>query len=108
MPHIGIRYNRIVIASFADTATEDVFDGRDSRRARAACPAALWHVARRKLDQVNRAVDLRDLSVPPGNRLERLQGDRRQRWSVRINEQYMVCFEWKEGYAYDVEITDDH
>ncbi len=74
-----------MIASFADGATEDVFDGRDSRRARASCPPTLWRVAWRKLDQINRATDLRDLAVPPGNR-----------------------FTWKEGYAYDGEITDDH
>lgn len=97
-----------MIASFADGATEDVFDGRDSRRARAVCPVSLWRVARRKLDLVNRATDLRDLAVPPGNRLERLKGDRADRWSIRINEQYRVCFTWEEGYAHDVEITDYH
>jgi toxin HigB-1 len=97
-----------VIESFADRATEDVFDGRDSKRARAACPRALWRVARRKLDLLNRASDLRDLAIPPGNRLERLQGDRSGRYSVRINEQYRVCFAWKEGCAFDVEITDYH
>ena len=97
-----------MIASFADGATEDVFDGRDSRRARAVCPPTLWRVARRKLDLINRATDLRDLAVPPGNRLERLKGDRAMLWSVRINEQYRLCFIWEEGYAYDVEITDDH
>jgi proteic killer suppression protein len=97
-----------MIATFVDAATEDVFDGRDSRRARAVCPSALWRVARRKLDLINRASDLRDLAVPPGNRLERLKGDRADRWSVRINEQYRICFTWEEGYAYDVEITDYH
>lgn len=97
-----------MIASFADGATEDIFDGRDSSRARSACPVALWRGARRKLDQLNRASDLRDLAVPPGNRLERLKGDRSGRYSVRINEQYRVCFRWKDGYAFDVEITDHH
>lgn len=97
-----------MIATFADAATEDVFDGRDSRRARGVCPSTLWRVARRKLDLINRASDLRDLAVPPGNRLERLKGDRADRWSVRINEQYRICFTWEEGYAYDVEITEDH
>lgn len=97
-----------MIESFADRATEDVFDGRDSKRARAACPRALWRVARRKLDLLNRASDLRDLAIPPGNRLERLQGDRSGRYSVRINEQYRVCFAWKEWCAFDVEIADYH
>jgi toxin HigB-1 len=97
-----------VVASFADGATEDIFDGRDSRRARVSCPPTLWRVARRKLDQVNRATGLRDLAVPPGNRLERLKGDRSHRWSVRINVQCRLCFSWKEGYAHDVEITDYH
>ena len=97
-----------MIATFAEAATEDVFDGRDSRRARGVCPSTLWRVARRKLDLINRATDLRDLDAPPGNRLERLKDDRSGRWSVRINEQYRICFTWEEGYAYDVEITEDH
>jgi toxin HigB-1 len=96
-----------VIASFADGATEDVFDGRDTRRAR-GCPVELWRIARRKLDQLNRASDLRDLAVPPGNRLERLKGDRLGHHSVRINERYRLCFTWKDGDAFEVEITDYH
>ena len=94
-----------VIASFADGAAEDVFDGRDSRRARAACPVALWRIAGRKLDRLNRASDLRDLAVPPGNRRERPKGDRSGRSSVRINEHYRLCFNWKDGYAFGFEIT---
>lgn len=97
-----------MVATFADAATEDVFDGRDARRARGVCPPTLWRVARRTLDLINRASDLRDLAARPGNRLERLEGDRADRWSVRINEQYRICFTWEEGYAYDVEITEDH
>ena len=101
-------YSGWVIASLGDGATEDVFDGRDSRRARVVCPPSLWRVARRKLDMLNRATDLRDLAAPPGNRLERLKGDRVGCWSVRVNEQFRVCFTWKDGHAYDVEITDYH
>ena len=97
-----------MIRSFADAATEDLFNGVDSRRARAACPRALWPIARRKLTQVNRVRDLRELAVPPGNRLERLAGDRRGQHSIRINEQYRVCFRWEDGYADDVEVTDYH
>jgi len=97
-----------VIRSFADGATEDLFDGVDSRRARGACPEALWPTARRKLTQLNRVLDLRELSIPPGNRLEALSGDRRWQHSIRINEQYRVCFRWENGYADDVEVTDYH
>jgi toxin HigB-1 len=97
-----------VIRSFADQGTEDVFDGINSKEARATCPANLWSIAQRKLDQINRARDLSDLAVPPGNRLERLKGDRAGQHSVRINDQYRVCFSWKDGYADEVEITDYH
>ena len=97
-----------MIRSFRDQGTEDIFDGADSRAARKACPSPLWQVARRKLDQVNRVRELAELAVPPGNRLERLRGDRSGQHSIRINEQYRVCFRWEAGGAYDVEITDYH
>jgi proteic killer suppression protein len=97
-----------VICSFADQGTEDVFHGINSKEARATCPSNLWAIAWRKLDQINRARDLSDLAVPPGNRLERLQGDRAGQHSIRINDQYRVCFSWKDGYADEVEITDYH
>ncbi len=97
-----------VIRTFASEPTEDIFDGIDSRRARAVCPQSLWRVARRKLTQLNRVRDLRELAVPPGNRLERLTGRRRGQHSIRINDQYRVCFRWEDGYADDVEIIDYH
>jgi len=97
-----------VITSFADRATEDLFLGLESRRARRACPQALWPVARRKLDQLNRVKDLQELSIPPGNRLERLRGDREGQHSIRINEQYRICFRWEKSDAYEVEVTDYH
>jgi proteic killer suppression protein len=97
-----------VIRSFADAATEDLFNGLSSRRARQACPAALWTVVRRKLTQLNRVRDLRELSIPPGNRLERLKGDRSGQHSIRINDQFRVCFRWEDGYADEVEVTDYH
>jgi proteic killer suppression protein len=97
-----------VIRSFADDATEDLFDGVASRRARRACPESLWPTVRRKLTLLNRARDLRELSMPPGNRLEGLGGDRRGQHGIRINEQYRVCFRWEDGCAYDVEVTDYH
>jgi proteic killer suppression protein len=97
-----------VIRSFADAATEDLFNGVDSRRARSACPKELWPVVRRKLTQLNRVRDLRELAIPPGNRLERLAGDRRGQHSIRINEQYRVCFRWEAGYADEVAVLDYH
>jgi len=68
----------------------------------------LWPVARRKLDQVNRVRDLRELAVPLGNRLEQLRANRSGQHSIRINNQYRLCFRWEAGDAYDVEITDYH
>jgi toxin HigB-1 len=65
-------------------------------------------VVRRKLTQLNRVRDLVELSVPPGNRLERLRGDRAGQHSIRINKQYRVCFRWEDGYAEDVEVIDYH
>ena len=97
-----------MIRSFANRGTEDVFDGTDTKAARATCPKSLWRIARRKLDQLNRVRDLEDLAIPPGNRLERLRRERAGQHSVRINDQYRVCFRWENGYATKVEITDYH
>jgi proteic killer suppression protein len=97
-----------VIVSFKDEGTESVFDGRDTKKARKSCPQNLWRVARRKLDQINQAAELDDLQVPPGNRLEELKGDRKGQHSIRINEQYRVCFTWTERGAEGVEIVDYH
>jgi toxin HigB-1 len=98
----------VVIRTFADKGTEDVFDGVSSKGARSVCPLKLWEIARRKLTQINRVNELAELAVPPGNRLERLKGDRFGQHSIRINDQYRICFRWKEGYAEEVEITDYH
>ena len=97
-----------MICSFADRATEDLFHGVNSGRARRACPVALWSVVHRKLTQLNRVRDLSELGVPPGNRLERLHGTRTGQHSIRINEQYRICFRWENGYADEVEVTDYH
>ncbi|HKI02373.1 MAG TPA: type II toxin-antitoxin system RelE/ParE family toxin [Thermoanaerobaculia bacterium] len=97
-----------MIRSFADQGTEDVFDGESSKEARSICPSNLWAVAQRELDQIDRVNELAELAVPPGNRLERLKGDRSGQYSIRINDQYRVCFRWKDGYADEVEITDYH
>jgi toxin HigB-1 len=97
-----------VIHSFRNRETEDIFDGRDTRAAQRACPRALWPVARRKLDQINRVRQLRDLAIPPGNRLERLRGDRSEQHSIRINDQYRICFHWEIANVQQVEIVDYH
>jgi proteic killer suppression protein len=85
-----------------------VFDGAETRLARQTCPPELWPAAQRKLDQLNRAHQLRDLGLPPGNRLERLKGNRIGQHSIRINDQNRICFRWETGDAYEVEITDYH
>lgn len=97
-----------MIAAFRGQGTEDVFDGLDTTAARKSCPKVLWAIGRRKLDQVNRAAGLKDLAVPPGNKLEALKGNRKGQHSIRINEQYRICFRWENGSAYEVEITDYH
>ena len=97
-----------MIRSFADRGTEDIFDGAETRAARGTCPKTLWPTARRKLDQLNRVRDLLELAIPPGNRLERLRRDRAGQHSIRINDQYRVCFRWENGHADEVEITDYH
>ena len=71
-------------------------------------PLALWGVAARKLDQINRVTGLDELSAPAGNRLKLLQGDRAGQHSIRINDQYRICFRWADDGAHDVEITDYH
>ena len=62
----------------------------------------------RKLDQINRVRDLQELAIPPGNRLERLRGNRNGQHSIRINDQYRICFRWEAGYTDEIEITDYH
>jgi toxin HigB-1 len=97
-----------VIRSFRDRGTQAVFDGLENRSARQTCSPELWPAARRKLDLINRASDLRNLSLPPGNRLERLKGTRIGQHSIRINGQYRICFRWEDGDAFEVEIADYH
>src|SRR5579859_1215497 len=97
-----------MIASFGNRGTEDIFDGENTDAARRTCPKPIWSVARRKLDQLNQAARLTDLAAPPANRLEALRGDRRGRHSIRINDQYRVCFRWTDQGAEEVEIVDYH
>ena len=93
-----------MIRSFADAETELIWSGRRSRR----LPSDIQAVALRKLRLVNQARVLDDLRIPPGNRLKALSADRAGQHAVRINDQWRICFVWKEGAAYDVEIVDYH
>jgi toxin HigB-1 len=92
-----------VIQSFKDSDTKELFEARSNRRW-----AAIAVVALRKLDQIEASLNLADLRVPPGNRLEALKGDRAGQHSIRINDQYRICFVWKPEGGHDVEITDYH
>ncbi|MCW7554487.1 type II toxin-antitoxin system RelE/ParE family toxin [Endozoicomonas gorgoniicola] len=97
-----------MITSFKDKATEDIFNGRASRHARKACPQSLWRLTCRKLDQLDSVSSLDDLRVPPGNRLEALSGNRKGQYSIRINDQYRICFVWLKSAPAEVEVTDYH
>jgi proteic killer suppression protein len=93
-----------MIQSFADPETELIWSGRRSRR----LPPDIQNVALRKLRLLNQAKVLNDLRVPPGNRLEALKADRSGQHSIRINDQWRICFIWHEGGPMDVEIVDYH
>jgi proteic killer suppression protein len=97
-----------MIVSFGNKGTEDVFNGRSTRGARKVCPVVLWAVAGRKLDQIDSVTRLDELRIPPGNRLESLRGDRKGQHSIRINDQYRICFAWTDAGAAEVEIVDYH
>lgn len=97
-----------MIVSCDDAGTEDVFNGRDTRNARRACPQAIWSVPRRKLDMLDSVTSIGDLRVPAGNRLERLSEDRRRQHSVRVNNRKLICFVWTDAGPDKVEITDYH
>jgi len=93
-----------MIKSFRDSETERVFDRRLSRR----LPHDIQSVALRKLRMLNNAADANDLRSPPANRLEKLSGDRDGQYSIRINDQWRICFRWCDGDAHEVEICDHH
>lgn len=96
------RYDSEVIASFADREAETIWAGTASRR----LPMDIQAVARRKLRMLNNAASLIDLRIPPANRLEALKGSRKGQHSIRINDQWRICFRWRGSDAYDVEIVD--
>ncbi len=97
-----------MIRSFRSAGTEDVFNGRNTPQARRTCPQNLWRVVGRKLDQLDSVSSLEELRIPPGNQLEALRGERKGQYSIRINDQYRVCFAWVEGEPDEVEIVDYH
>ena len=97
-----------MIISFKNQGTEDIFNGNRTKSARRVCPRDIWKIAIRKLDQLDSVLSLDELRIPPGNRLDFLSGDRKGQYSIRINDQYRICFKWTETGPLDVEITDYH
>jgi toxin HigB-1 len=97
-----------MIVSFRDDGTRDVYNGTASKEARKACPSDIVAIATRKLDMIVQAVVLNDLRAPPANRLEKLKGNRAGQHSIRISDQYRICFTWTDAGAKDVEIADYH
>lgn len=97
-----------MIECFSDAGTGDIFNGRNTSRARKACPRDLWAIAARKLDQLDSVERLDEVRIPPGNRLEALSGDRKGQHSIRINDRYRICFRWADQGPADVEIVDYH
>jgi proteic killer suppression protein len=93
-----------VIKSFKDSEAEKIYSRERSRK----LPSDIQQVALRKLRMINNAKNVADLRIPPANRLEKLSGNRTGQYSIRINDQWRVCFEWKDGDAINVEITDYH
>lgn len=101
-------YHVYMIRSFVNQGTEDIFNGVNSKFARRTCPNSLWRIASRKLDQLDSVESLSELRVSPGNHLEALSGDRAEQHSIRINDQYRICFTWQDNAPGDVEIVDYH
>lgn len=93
-----------MIKTFNNDETQKIYQRQRSRK----LPSDIQQVALRKLRMINNAVSITDLRVPPANRLEKLSGNRAGQWSIRINEQWRVCFRWKGSDAYEVEIADYH
>jgi toxin HigB-1 len=97
-------YHKAMIKTFGCKETEKIFRGSFSRK----MPTDIQRIALRKLTQIHAAETLDFLRVPPANFLEKLAGDREGQWSIRINDQWRICFVWKDGHAYDVNIIDYH
>ncbi|WP_071590777.1 type II toxin-antitoxin system RelE/ParE family toxin [Synechococcus sp. PCC 7336] len=93
-----------MIRTFKDKETQKIFERQRSRK----LPSNIQQIALRKLRMLNQAETLQDLRIPPANRLERLKGDREGQYSIRVNNQWRLCFEWKDGYSINVELVDYH
>jgi proteic killer suppression protein len=93
-----------MIKSFRSKETEKVWNGEFSKK----LPSDIQNVARRKLRMLNNSYSLKDLTIPPSNMLESLKFDRKGQYSIRINDQWRICFEWRDSHSYNVEITDYH
>ncbi len=96
-----------MIINFADKTTEDIYNGVDSKPAR-KIPMVIWSIAQRKLDMIDAAAEIKDLKIPPANRLEKLKGSLDGYFSIRINDQYRIIFKWINSAAENVKITDYH
>jgi proteic killer suppression protein len=96
-----------MISNFKSKAAQDIFDGTDSRKSRQV-PTELHPKICRLFDQLNAVKDVNELRFPPGNQLEKLKGDLREFWSLRINKQWRIVFRWENAVASDVDITDYH
>lgn len=97
-------YNNIMIKTFANKETARLYDGFFTKK----YPNDIQQIARRKLRMINNSHSLLDLQVPPSNKLEKLTGERKNQYSIRINDQWRICFEWKNNDAHNVEIIDYH
>lgn len=97
-----------MIRSFKDVGTKDIFDGNNTKAARRTLPMQLHEGARRKLDRLDAAGTLEGLRIPPSNHLEALKRDRKSQHSIRINDQYRICFRWTGTDVENVQITDYH
>jgi proteic killer suppression protein len=93
-----------MIRSFKSKETEKVWNGERSGK----LPLEVQKIGRRKLRMINNSVDIKDLSIPPANRLEKLTGELNEYYSIRINDQWRIIFRWSEGHAFDVQIVDYH
>ena len=97
-------YSLRVIKSFKCKETEKIFNLESSKK----IPPGIQQIALRKLRMLHRSINIADLRIPPANRLEKLSGNRTGQWSIRVNDQWRICFEWHDGHAFKVEIGDYH
>ena len=100
----AFRYYRYMIMSFKSKETEKIWNGEFSKK----LPSNIQKIARRKLRMINNSNSINDLKIPPSNNLELLKGKRKGQYSIRINDQWRICFKWENNHSYNVEIVDYH